>query len=197
MPDIPEQTITVAKGSDWVRFVRVYDKARIILSADAAAGATTLTLAPDHPAIASGDKILFGENVILTTSGSCAAGATSLGVTAIPGPLKARAIGQRIVKDLSAYAIEFRVFAHRGASETLFTLAEASGVTVGDDTTDPAGSGKSDVVQVDGDEDNTADLDAGAYFWVLWRVDEGNEYPFEGARGPFEVEDVGYIGEEP
>ena len=191
MADIPEQTIRVAKGSDWTRYVRVFDGAEIVLSADASA--SPLTLAPDHPAIASGDKILFGENIILTTSGACAAGATSLAVSSVPGPLKARAVGRRLRKDLSGYELELRVFENRGDPAAMFTLAEGGGITVGDDATDPAGSGKSQIAQVVGDEDDTKDETAGNYFWVMWRCDEGNEYPLEGARGPFELYEAGHV----
>lgn len=186
MPEIPEQTITVVKGSDWTRYIRVFDGAQIVLSADAATGATSLTLAPDHPSIASGDKILFGENIILTTSGSCAAGATSLGVTAIPGPLKAKAVGRRIVKDLSTYTLEFRMLAQRGDTASVFDIA----ATTGDDATDPAGSGKADIAQVTGDEDDTKDETAGSYYWALWNTVESAEKVL--ASGPFEIVEAGY-----
>lgn len=186
MADIPEQTIRVAIGSDWTRYVRVFDGATITLSADAASGATTLTLAPDHPAIASGDKILFGENVILTTSGACAAGATSLSVTATAGPLKARAIGRRIVKDLSGYDLEFRVLTNRGDSTALLEIQGTSA----DDTTDP-NSPKADIGSIVGDEANFTSVDAGTYFWALWDATESSEVPL--AQGPFELVEAGYI----
>jgi len=189
MADIPEQEIRVSKGSDWTRYIRVLDGAAVQLSQDASA--SPLTLAPDHPAIASADKLLFGENIILTTSGACAAGATSLAVSSVPGPLKAKAVGRRIVKDLSGYELEFRVFVNRGDTTAQFTLTEGSGVTAGDDATDPAGSGKADIVQVSGDEANTTGLDAGNYFWALWRADEGYEKPL--AQGPFILEEAGYV----
>lgn len=189
MTDIPEQEIRVSKGSDWTRYIRVLDGAAVQLSQDASA--SPLTLAPDHPAIASADKLLFGENIILTTSGACAAGATSLAVSSVPGPLKAKAVGRRIVKDLSGYELEFRVFVNRGDAAAVFTITESDGVSVGDDATDPAGSGKADIVAVTGDEANTKDLDAGSYFWSLWRADEGYEKPL--ASGPFLIEEKGYV----
>jgi hypothetical protein len=185
MADIPEQTITVVKGSDWTRYVRVFDGAQIVLSADAAAAAVSLTLAPDHPAIASGDKLLFGENIILTTSGACAAGATSVGVTAIPGPLKAKAVGRRIVKDLSTYTLEFRMLAQRGDTASVFDITP----TVGDDATDP-NSPKADIAQVVGDEDDTKDETPGSYFWALWNTVESAEKVI--AQGPFEIVEAGY-----
>lgn len=182
----PEQTIRVAKGSDWTRNFRVFDGAQIVLSADAATGATTLTLAPDHPAIANGDKILFGENIIVTTSGASAVGSTSLSVTALTGPLKAKAVGRRIVKDLSTYDLEFRVLTNRGDSTALLEIQGTSD----DDTSDP-NSPYVDVGLVTGDEANFASVDAGTYFWTLWDATEGGEKPL--AQGPFILEEAGYV----
>jgi hypothetical protein len=91
------------------------------------------------------------------------------------------------VKDLSGYSLDLRVLVNRGDSEAIFTLTAA----VADDTTDPAGSGKADIASVIGDEDDTKDLTAGAYFWVLWDATEGNEKPL--ASGPFELVEAGYI----
>lgn len=182
----PETAIKVAKGSDWTRNFRVFDGARIALSADAATGATSLTLAPDHPAIATGDKIQFGENIIVTTSGASAVGATSLSVTALTGPLKAKAIGRRIVKDLSTYDLEFRVMTNRGDSTAVLEIQGTSD----DDTSDP-NSPYVDVGLVTGDEANFTSVDAGTYFWALWDATEGSEKPL--AQGPFILEEAGYV----
>lgn len=182
-----ETEIKVAKGQDWVRYVRVFDGAQVQLSADAATGATTLTLAPDHPAIASGDKLLFGENVIVTTSGTCAAGATSLSVTALAGPLKAKAAGRRIVKDLSGYTLVVEISDDRDDATALIT---APTTAVGDDATDP-NSPKADVVSLTGLAADTSSQTPGTYYWALWNRASNANRPL--ADGPFILEAKAFV----
>jgi hypothetical protein len=179
------QVIDIDVGSDWIRYFRPEDGARIVLSLDAVEGAVTLTLQPDHPAIASGDKLLFEKHIIVTAAGACAAGATSLSVTALTGPLKAKAIGRRIIKDLSGYTLKFRVLAER--DDTQLVLAEIT-ASSGDDATDP-NAPKADVAQVTAAKTDTINVAPGNYWWALWRTDSGVEKRL--ASGPFNLHAAG------
>lgn len=179
--EIPWETITVAKGESFTRYVRVLGPERVQLIADAAASATILTVKADHPSLASGDKLLFGTNIILTLTEACLAGDTSLVVTAIVGPLSAGSYLQRIVKDLSGYTVSVEVVERRGDVTPLLTLTP----TVTDDTEDPGGT-KSDVLVIAGTAAQVI-FGPGNYAFFGWRTNSGSERPI--VNGNFNVEE--------
>jgi hypothetical protein len=87
--------IEVAKGQDFAVEYRVrsgdgHGKPIVaVLTADAVLGATSIDIKPDHPAFASGDKFLFGQDVVLTLSSTCDAGDPTMPVTATTQALDA------------------------------------------------------------------------------------------------------------
>jgi hypothetical protein len=179
--EIPWQPITVAKGEAFTRYVRILGPERVRLATDAAAGATTLLIKPDHPSIGNGEKLLAGDNIIVTLTEACPAGDTSLVVSAIVGPVSAGSYLQRIVKDLSGYTVSVEIVANRGDATPVLTIAP----TVTDDTEDPAAI-KSDVLVISTTAAQMA-FGPGHYAWFAWRTNAGSERPI--ANGSFTVEE--------
>jgi len=181
---IPNEPIRVAKGQDATirRRVRAIEWAQ--LTADAASGATTLNVKPLAYALASGAKLLFGENYVITLSAAADAGDVALTVTAIDGPLKTGDYGQ-MVRDLTGYTIVIEVLSNRGDATPVITLSGAD-VTLATQT--GVDRGIVDLALVAAD---TASLDAGVYFWSMWKTDAGTTRPL--AEGEFEIVEMGRL----
>ena len=175
---IPPQAApyAVGKGQDFTLAFRILAgdgrgrPIKVTLAADFAAGVTSLTIKPGHPALASGDKLLFGEDVVITLSGACAAGVATLAVDAT---LCALRTGDTLVKlqDLTSYTIALEVLTRRGdatpyMADTSFTvtLATQTGVDRGKVTLAALAAA-------------TASLTAGSYYAALWRRNSGNVRP--------------------
>lgn len=174
------QTIEVQKAQDWAVEYRVRagdghgKPIRVVLDADHDAGATSLTIKPDHPAFAPGDKLLLGEDTIISVSGTCAAGDTTLDVSATPCALDR---GNELTKlvDLSGYSIKMVVLERRGDAAASAFLAD-SVFTVSIPTQSGADFGK---VNISCLAASTASKDPGSYYGALWRRDSGNAHPLD------------------
>lgn len=160
--------IEIPKGQDFTLEYRIKagdghgKPVRVTLAADAVAGATSLVVKPDHAAIANGDQLLFGDNVVISAGAACAAGATALTVAATPCVLHS---GDNLDKlqDLTGYTIVMEVLEKRGDataaisySGASITIATQSGATMG-------------LVQIAGLAADTASLTAKSYYGALWR----------------------------
>lgn len=186
-------TIEVKKGSDFAVEYRIRagdghgKPIRVTVAADAAVGATSLTVNPDHPALANGDKLLFGEDVVVTLSAACDAGDTSMDVTATTCAFDRGAQLDKLV-DLTGYTIKAVVLQKRGdlaasavIADTAFTvtLATQSGVDRGKVTISALAAA-------------TASKDAGSYYGALWRRNSGSTRPL--AEFDFKLVEAGEDG---
>lgn len=159
-------------GQDFSRTLRILavdgDGRRIavVLTADAAAGATALTVKPDHAALASGDKLLLGSNVIVTLSATCDVGVTSMAVTATPTALQT---GQQLVKvqDLTGFTIQAEALANRGDATPVIASADLA-VTLATQTANDRGKLTLAVLAA-----VTAALDPAWLYLAVWRRDSG------------------------
>lgn len=184
------QKVPIAKGQDWTIEFRVRagdghgNPIRVRLTADAASGATSLTIDGKHPALASSDELLFGEDFVVALSGACAAGVQTLSVTAIAGPLRSGDVLEKL-QDLTGYTIQMEVLSRAGDATPLIA---SSDVTVTLATQTAADRGK---VQVAGLAATTASLDAGSYYAALWRRNAATARPL--AEVDFELSEEGFL----
>jgi hypothetical protein len=174
----------VAKGQDWTVEWRVLAPETVQLGADAAIGADALTVLPLEAALASGDKLLFGENTVVTLDGAVAAGAESVPVTTTTVKLRKGDVGQKI-RDLTGYTVEFELSAKAGDATPLIADADVT-VTVLTQTGEDRGK-----VQVAVPDTETDDLAAGSYFGALWRRDAGSERPL--ATASVTIKEAGFL----
>lgn len=166
----------MVKGTDWGLEVRVMagdghgKPIRLTVAHDAPAVSGSLTVKPDHPALASGDKLLLGEDVVLTLDGACAAGSPTLPVddTAI-----AIDTGTQLAKiqDLTGYTLQAEALSNRGDATPVIAAGSFT-VTLATQTLLDRGK-----VTVTCAAAVTALLTAGSYFFCLWRQDSGNKRP--------------------
>lgn len=186
-------TIEVTKGQDFAVEYRIRagdghgQPIRVTLTADAALGSTSLNIKPDHPAFAIGDKLLYGQDVVITLSATCDAGDPTMEVTATLHPLETGAQLEKLV-DLTAYNLKAVVLEKRGdvAADALIpdtaftvTLATQSGVDRGK-------------VMVSALAAATASKAAGSYYGSFWRRDSGNTRPL--AEFTFKLVEAGEDG---
>lgn len=170
------QTAPIAKGQDYTIKVRVLagdgrgEPIKIRLTAPAASGATSLTIRGDHPAIASGDKFLFGEEMVVSASATCAAGVQTLSVTAIAAPLRQ---GDELAKiqDLTGATIAMEILTRRGDATALIAKSGGS-ITIATQTGDDRG-----FVSIAGVAADTASMDPGSYYGAVWRSNSGSARP--------------------
>lgn len=171
--------VEVAIGQDFVLEHRIragdgHSKPiKVTLTANALATDTSLSIKPDHPALSSGDKLLFGEDAVVTLSAGCAVGSPTLSVTA---PGFALNQGDELVKlvDLTGYDVKLEVLTRRGdatplIADTAFTIALA--------TQSGTDRGK---LQASCSAATTASLVAGSYYAALWRRDSGQKRQLDG-----------------
>jgi hypothetical protein len=166
--------VDLAIGQDFSRELRILAldgagrRVSVTLAADAAAGATSLTVKPDHPALASGDKLLLGANVIVTLSATCDVGTTSMAVTATPAALNT---GQQLAKvqDLTGFTVQAEALASRGDATPVIASADIT-VTLATQTGNDRGKLTLAVAAA-----VTAALDAAALYLAVWRRDSGSK----------------------
>jgi hypothetical protein len=178
------QKVRLAKSQDQIIELRVLagagredDLISARLTADALTGATSLVVLPLSDALASGDKLLFGENTVVTLTGAAAAGVTSLAVSALAGPLRSGDVGRKL-QDLTGYTIEAEILTRRGDATPLISLTGAD-ITLATQTGDDRGKVQIGVVAAD-----TTSLTAGNYYGAAWRRNAGTSRPLV----EFEVE---------
>lgn len=177
-------TIEVAKGQDWTIQYRILAPERVRLAADAAEDATSLLIQPDHAALASGDKLMYGENVILTLTSACAVGVKTLAVSATPCILPATSWLQK-VRDLTGYTLELEVLTRRGDATPLISKTGAN-VTILNQTAELRG-----LVEVAGLAADLAAMQPGLYFVTFWRTNAGTKRPLSGE--DFKLVESGFL----
>lgn len=176
----------IAKGQDWLLEHYVLAPELVRLSANAAAGATSLNVEPLGDALAAGDMLLFGANTVVVLTSSAEAGEASLAVQALAGPLLAAERGQKI-RDLTGYTIEFELLSKAGDATPVVSNDDVT-VTV---LTPQSETDKRGKVQTAGAAAVLDDVSAGTYFYGLWRTDAGSKRPL--AFGDFEVVERGFL----
>jgi hypothetical protein len=186
--DIPDEPIKIHVGEAFRRYLRVKSIERVQLTSDLGSG-TTLPIKPDHPPLASGDKMLFGGNLIFTLAEACVPGDETLVVAAFVGRLKQGDYGQKLIGDLSGYSPIMVVLRNPtdDNADALLTITP----TVADDAYDTAASGKCDVFVLADTRAHTSALEPGNYYWSCWRNVSLEERPV--GHGPFIVEAAGNI----
>jgi hypothetical protein len=181
-------TIEVAIGQDFTieHRIRAGDghgkPIKVTLTANALAGATSLSIKPDHPALASGDKLLLGEDAIVTLSGACAAGVSTLAVTATDSPFQQ---GDELVKiqDLTGYSIKLEVLTRRGDA-TPYIADTSFTVTLATQSGSDRGKCQSACLAAVTTALQAAAVAlgqsaAGSYYAALWRRDSGSTRPLD------------------
>jgi len=170
---LDKQHLEFAKGQDFVATFFCYTGKTVKLSANALSGATSLSCYPLSAALASGSKLQFGS-LVVTLSGSAAALATSLSVTAIDAAIDSSVIGKEL-QSLSGYDLEFEA---RDASNEI--AIESSEVSI-DIAVDNYSATLSGVCELDANS---------GYSWSVWRRNTGSSRPL--ARGDLVVFDAGF-----
>lgn len=168
--------IEAAIGQDWTIEYRIRAgdghgrPIKVTLAGDYPAGVTSLAIKPDHPALASGDELLFGEDTVVKISSACAAGASTMAVDAT---LCALSAGEELLKlqDLTGMTLKLEVLTRRGdaspyIADTAFTVALAVQTAID--------RGK---VQIACPAATTAALEAGSYYGAFWRRESGQNRP--------------------
>lgn len=184
--DLPAQNFRIAKGQDWPLEITVFGPEKEIkLAGDAIAGATTLVVEADHPALADGDMFQFGEHVVVEVSGAVAAGATSVTVEALDGPLQRGEKGL-LLRDLTSATIEFEALANSGDATPAISKTGGDIVLLTQSARATRGH-----VQVNGLAADTSSLEAGPLTWHLWRRNSGTSRPI--ARGTLTIEEQGFL----
>lgn len=162
----------IVRGQDAVLECRVMSHETVRLNSDAATGATTLNINPLDYALASGDKLLFGESTVVTLSGVAAAGVVAVPVTALAGPLRSGDLGQKI-RDLTSFMIEYELLAQRGDATPLIAPADVT-VSILTQTGDDRGKVQ---VSIPAAKTLANILDAGSLFDAYWKTDAGSKRP--------------------
>lgn len=159
---------------------------KVRLTENAATSATTLTIDRDHVALSQDDVLLFGENVRVTVgSGGCAAGAVSLPVSAIAGPLY-KGDELYLLQDLTAFTVAMELLS-AGGDETPVLTKETCDVDV------PTQSGADfGAVDITIDAADTADLTEEAYVAAVWRRNSGSARPL--GRYDVRLAESGFLG---
>lgn len=174
------KTVEVAKGQDFAIEVRVLagdghgKPINVTLTADAAIGAESLSIKPDHPAFASGDMLLFGEDTVIVLDEACAAGDPTMGVVATTFPMSAGTQLDKI-SDLTNYtSMKCVVLAKRGDAAVSAVIAD-SALAVTKATQSGIERGKATIV---GLAAATASKEPGSYYGAFWLRDSGAMRPF-------------------
>ena len=183
--------IEIAKGQDGTFELVVFSSngqgkpVQVVLTADAAIGATSLSVRGDHPDIADDDVLLFGDNVRVQTSAATVAGDTSLAVDATAGPLKAGDIGRKL-QVLTGYTIQGEVLTRRGDATPLITWSGAD-VTIPTQTV----VGNTGRVQIAFLAADTSSLSPGSYYGAIWKRDSGTSRPLW--EGVVRITEAGFL----
>lgn len=111
-----------------------------------------------------------GDGLVVTVdTAGAAVGATSIPVTATPGPIKGGEVLRKL-SDLTGYTIEMRIMDSASDVETIIPVANLP-VTVPDQST-IANRG---VFNVAVEAADTSGLTGGPFFGAAWRVDASNK----------------------
>lgn len=159
-------------GEDFPINFRVFSFERCRLSLAAGAAATSLQVEPLKAALSSGDKLHFGRaGFIATLSGPASVGATTIAVTALPGPLL---LGDdaRKVKDLTGLTLEW-VLESLPSPDAAGTAILTKTPSLVNDPADPDGS-PSKLAQVTVLAADMGSEDAGNFFHRLRQTDSGS-----------------------
>lgn len=174
----------IAIGQDASIVFRVLAPEKVELASNAAAAATSLSVKPLRDALSSGDKLLFGENTVVTLSAGASAGAITVAVDAIPGTLQSGEKGQKI-RDLTSVTLEFEVVENGGDATPVIANGD---VTITPATQTGVDRGKVTVFIAD---TVTATLEAKSYLYSLWNRTANNYRPV--AYGTFEARELGFL----
>lgn len=187
---MPNEPIVIAKGRDGTIEISVFASdgygkpVQVVLTADAAASATSLSVRADHPSIADDDVFLFGENIIVQASAATTYGDTSFAVDAIAGPLKAGMIGRKL-QVLTGYTIEAEVLTRRDDASPVISFPSGD-ITIPTQST-ITNTGRLQIALVAAD---TSSLETGSYYGVVWKRDSGTSRPLWS--GTVKIEDEGF-----
>jgi len=181
---IGEDAIT--KGQDWIIEHTILGPVSESLELTGAveAGATTLYVKPLKADWQAGEKVQFEGSTVITLTVGASAGAVSVPVAAIPGPLPP-AIRGRKLRDLTGYTLEYEVLATPAQETPIIASAELA-ITILDQTGNLRGK-----VRVQGPRATTIDLPAKRYFYALWRNNDGSRRPI--AWGDWDLRERGFL----
>lgn len=171
-------TIEVAKGQDFTVEYRIRagdghgKPIRVTLEFDADAGATSLSIKPDHPDLADNAVLLFGNDGLVVVNGACLAGDTSLAIDALGFSLDAGNVLKLLV-DLTGYTMKAVVLEKRGDVAADAIIADSAlPVTV------PTQTGSNYAkCSFAGAAAATVSKASGSYVGFFWRRDSGNTRP--------------------
>lgn len=181
---LPLQLLQIARSQDFAIELRALIPETVRLVSSAAIGVTALAIDADHPAFSSGEKFLFGNNIVVTLNGACGAGVASLPVTATSGQLDSGEIGYRL-RDLTGYTIEFEVLHKAGDAAPVISITGGS-ITILTQSGDDRGK-----YLVSGLAVATTNLVPKNYYCAAWRRNAGTSRPiFEGT---FVLRDAGFL----
>lgn len=181
----PPQNFTIAKGQDWPLEVTVFaPEKELKLAGDALLGATTIYVDWDHPALSDGEMFQFGDSVVVEIDGAVAAGATSVPVVEIEGPLQRGEKGV-MLRDLTGATLEFEALEDGGdatpvvskTSDDIILLTQSGRATRGH-------------FQIDGLAADWTAVTPGSFPWYAWRRNSGSSRPV--ARGTITLENAGF-----
>jgi hypothetical protein len=167
---VPNVEFEIAKGQTWAYEFRVLAPEAVQLSADVGIGEDALPVLALDDALASGDKLLFGENTVVTLDGAAAAGAESVPVATTTVRLRKGDVGRKI-RDLTGFDEQFEVLTQSGDATPV--IADAA-LTVTPATQSGDDRGK---VTVSGAPGTTTSLGVGSYFGALWNRESSEERP--------------------
>lgn len=137
----------------------------------------------DDP-LSDGDKLLIGKNMIVTLGDDALAGAQTVDVVALAGPVRSGEVLQKI-RDITGYTIEWELLDSRRDTTAIIASSQ---VTIEILTQTDVDRGR---VRITGAAALTQDLTPGRYFYSLWRVDAGFRRPL--AYGDIELEAAGAL----
>jgi len=184
--------IRVAKGQDGVVEIVVYtaydftddgkpEYVSVKASAPALAAAVAVSIERLKYALATGDMIEFPGNLVATVNGAHAIGATTLVVTALPGPIAQGEVGRKL-QNLDSYELEL---------EMLVAESDAAPTISKDGTNETqstiAGRGRSRFAFLAAD---TSALTSKRYAANAWRRNAGTSRPVW--QGNIEIYDAGF-----
>lgn len=171
--------ITIERGRDGTVPIRcwVEDGREAFVEAKAsaafAAGVTSITIDRLGYTLSSGDMLQVvttkGDGPVFTLGAGAAIGATSLTVTATPGPIKAGEV-MRKLSDITGYTLEMRILAAAGDLVPIIPVVNLP-VTIADQTVIATRG----IANVAVDSTDTSGLTGGPFFGVLWRTDASNK----------------------
>lgn len=185
--------IVVSKGQDFAVEYRIRagdghgKPIRVTVTADAAAGATSVSIKPDHPDLADNAVLLLGNDSLVVLSAACPAGDTSLAVDALAFDLDTGNTLDLLI-DLTGYTMKAVVLAQRGDVAADAVIADTA-LTVTVPTQTGNNYGKCSFA---GAAAATVSKAAGSYYGSFWRRDSGNVRPL--AEFTFKLVEAGEDG---